>query len=357
MDSSLALVDLSILRINFLRLLYRCEAISFHHLHSSSPLHHPSPLHHSPRRTRSFQRSVDYLRAHLSEFRRRRQVIQIGKENSIFIRRVAFLATLAEKEVQQQSPTQEQQIKQIGLRRHPYANVVLGAINGAPSSSSSSLSSFPTSTHPLAYGVHSIRSTSALLNGSTPSISSLPSSSSSAGSSFNLTTALSTGATVQSLESSVSMLSDESVDSLVDRSSPMVHVGQEEEIRRLLFAKHQQQTRQPQSSSPLSSSSLNEFSADLSQRRLMNDLHDMTDTLKSNALRLRSALATDSKILDSVDQQLDENLHSIKHENSRLSKWASTGCSEMCWNILLIVTVWAIFIAMFIFMKIFPAPK
>lgn len=100
-----------------------------------------------------------------------------------------------------------------------------------------------------------------------------------------------------------------------------------------------------------------EFAAELAQRALLEELHGMTESLKANALQLRSAMRKDSAVLADADSLLDRNLSAIKVENARLKRWASAGCGEMCWNIVLIVTLWAVFIATFLFIKIFPAPK
>ena len=83
----------------------------------------------------------------------------------------------------------------------------------------------------------------------------------------------------------------------------------------------------------------------------------MTASLKENALRLRSALGSDARVLEATDELLDRNLTAVRVENSRLKRWAAAGCGEMCWNIALVVTLWTVFIGMFIFIKIFPAPK
>jgi tetrahydromethanopterin S-methyltransferase subunit B len=310
--------DLSILRMNFLRLLHRAEETSFAHLHASPG----SPgLLHQPRLAKSFARSVNMLQKEfLAEFRRRRAVIQQGKENAEFMRRVAFLATLAEKTTQTQQPIRTERKVNYPTR---HATHTTAGVSTA-----------------LAHGVHSIRTAAALL------------------SAVNSASIAASSSIAAASSSSAPLVYDEGVESLLDRSSPAGVVDRTQEIRALLFSKQAERDNAAASSSSSSTAGPSrEFSAEMEQRQLINDLHGMTDSLKANALRMRSALASDAKVLDAVDTQLDHNLHSITHENSRLAKWASTGCSEMFWNILLIITIWSVFIGMFIFMKIFPAPK
>lgn len=328
-DASLTSTDSVVLRMNFIRLLHRCESISFDHLHPGANSSAPESSLKGPRAQRSFTRSVTLLRDMLSEFRRRRLTIQASKENASFVRRVAFLSTLAEKyaAVASASALHDAQTRtnQIRCPRPPPAIATTNA---------------------LAYGVHSVRSTTALL----ASVNAAAMSASAASSSSTLIAS----------DPTDPLLYDEGIDSLIDRSSPSAHEDRSQDIRELLFARQAQRDSARASTAATATATAtqsHEFTAELEQRKLVNDLHDMTDTLKENAMRLRRALASDAKVIDAVDAQLDNNLHAITHENSRLAKWASTGCSEMCWNILLIVTVWVVFIGMFIFMKIFPAPK
>jgi len=134
-------------------------------------------------------------------------------------------------------------------------------------------------------------------------------------------------------------------------------------IRQLLFAKTNGSSPSPSPSSASASppsdddlatrASAQEFRSELAQRALLAELQDMTSDLKSNAMRMRTALAQDAKVLDQADSMLDTNLSAVRVQNSRLKQWASHGCSDLCWNILIIVIVWVVFIGMFLFMKLF----
>jgi uncharacterized membrane protein YgcG len=419
-DAPLSAADLAVRRINFMRLLSRCEDMSYRHLHAppgERPLllvraGEPNPD------AAAFFRFVALLQRELSEHfspdssasragrgrggdaaRAARMLHADPRKDLELRRRVAFLATVSDKEESAAAAAgalgygaasasawseEKKHVFASGAAsrpRHTYTPANPARARGgvaAMAGASASAIAAPASSHshwdslrppPLAHGVHSLRSSSVAAIASAASAAAAASSSGVASprvdQSFSSELASPFVLDDTAFAGDDANADDDSVAELLERAPPPLDPTQE--LRAMLFAKSSQSSSGGGGGGGGSASSSSgsgggatqsaEFRAEMEQRALIGELHSMTESLKANALRLRSAMGADARVLDAADTALDSNLAAIKTENARLKKWAHSGCSEMCWNILLIVVLWAVFIATFLFIKIFPAPK
>jgi hypothetical protein len=396
--SSLSETELSIRRINFLRLLARCEALVKKHLHAPPgevpPLlvraGEPNPT------AQAFFRNVALLQRELAEHfapapatRKHGKGVSKGGSASAALhpdarkdtelrRRVGFLATVAEKESSSSSMLS---------RFSPFA-----ATAAASASFMQPLKPVPAWGEEEKKGTGLIKlargsglclrarsaaaaSSFATAGASTAALGALPSQSSSSrilaprpSAHEALVAAANAAAAAAATSAGDDASSSVAGQQLYLQRAPPPPLDPAQEIRAQLFARSANYAAASSSSAAASSSLAasaaasaaadnREFQAELEQRALLAELHEMTESLKANALRLSSAMKSDARVLDTADELMDKNLAAIGAENARLKAWASAGCGEMCGNIVLILALWGVFIATFVFIKIFPAPK
>lgn len=90
---------------------------------------------------------------------------------------------------------------------------------------------------------------------------------------------------------------------------------------------------------------------------LAEDVLNLITTLKENSLNVQKSLQSDTSRIEIVDNLLNQNLANVKKEISRvdtLFRSTSASCRANC---ALVTTVLAIWIAVYIVMKITPRPS
>ena len=87
---------------------------------------------------------------------------------------------------------------------------------------------------------------------------------------------------------------------------------------------------------------------------LLSDLADSVGQLRDRSIQARQAVRNDNTTLDSTSAQLDGNQAKLDENNSRLRTQLAAMRSSSCWICMMIMVVCALFVFMFLMMKVVP---
>jgi len=87
------------------------------------------------------------------------------------------------------------------------------------------------------------------------------------------------------------------------------------------------------------------------------EMSDLTESLKERVKQIFGSLQRDAEVVDKASELMDMNVPRVREETSRLKLYLSQTSSETLWSYALILFVFLSFMGMWLFMKIFPKPR
>lgn len=403
-SSSSSSSSLSVNVINFLRLLHKIEKLGEKSLtqqqsfatgkHKESPYKQLRPHPHSSSSLSShdqilFLKGVDQCRSVLSSLADSDNSSINSMDITQYTIRVNHLINLSKQHHEQFIATQT--LKKNSLRQKKFSYPKLSSStqnkdreqNGILSDNTSygeeeedadeftQIQSIPHAQLPvLSFASPAIRKN----NNNQNTTSSTPSSSSSSASLENSNTAAPTTPSASAVDDGTSSASVSSSSSTLYQPRPTHSI---EELRSRLFSRLNDSAASDKDSSfssssssssvsPRSSSSVynptatvedrDAFASALADDAVMGDLSSLTTQLKDYVLQLNKALKLDSAQLENTNELMNLNLSHVQEENKRLKQWSRQNCSDSCMMAALIITLFSIFMAMVLFMKVVGKP-